>query len=95
VCMGLDRAPGHGLKLHLSGCIGGIFDRRPLGFFLAEALRNSFPSFLVAHSHQNQLCAHALGNYVDYHCNGVLELHLVLRFSSAARACGNVGPQTC
>jgi hypothetical protein len=46
--MGLGRAPSHGSKLRLSGCIGGIFDRKSLGFFPAMALQSSSPSSLVA-----------------------------------------------
>jgi hypothetical protein len=39
LCMGLDRALRHGLKLHLFGCIGGggVFDRKSLGFFPMKA----------------------------------------------------------
>jgi hypothetical protein len=82
LCMGLGRAPGHGLKLRLISCIGGIFDRKSLGFFPVKALRSFSPSSLVAHIHQNRCYIHFLGSCVSYHYNEVLELCLVLRLSS-------------
>jgi hypothetical protein len=72
----------------------GIFDGKPLGFFPVKALRSSSPSFLVAHTHQSQCCAQALGSCVCYHCNRVLELRLVLQLSSIARVYGNAGSLT-
>jgi hypothetical protein len=53
LCMGLGRTPDNGLKLYLFGCIGGIIDRKSLGFFLAKALRCSSPSSLAARNHQS------------------------------------------
>jgi hypothetical protein len=61
-----------------SSCIGGIFDRKLLGFFPAKALQSSFPSSLVVCHYQNQCFVWASGNCTDYHCNVVSELHLVL-----------------
>jgi hypothetical protein len=56
LCMGLGDAPSHGSKLHLSGYIGGIFDRKSLDFFLAKALQSFYPSSLVTYNHQSRCC---------------------------------------
>jgi hypothetical protein len=77
LCMGLGRALGHGSKLRLSGCIGGIFDRKSLGFFPVKAHQSSSPSSLVVCNHQSRYCAHASSSYVGYHYNRVLELRMV------------------
>jgi hypothetical protein len=92
--MGLGRALGHGSKHRLSGCIGGVFNRKSLGFFPVKALQSFSPSSLVARNHHSRCYVQALGSWVGYHYNEVLELRLVLQLSSITRVCGNAGPPT-
>jgi hypothetical protein len=94
--VGVDHDRSCDLELHPFGCMGGeIFEGRSMGFIPVEMVRNSSPNSLVARNHQNQCYAHAWGRCADYHCNGVLWLHLVLILPSTAQACGNAGSLTC
>jgi hypothetical protein len=56
---------------------------------------NSSPSSLEVHNRQTQCSVRALGSCTGCHCNRVLELHLILEPSSAARACESAEPQPC
>jgi hypothetical protein len=72
----------------------GVFNRKSLGFFPAKALQSFSPSSLVARNHHSRCYVQALGSWVGYHYNEVLELRLVLQLSSVTRVCGNAGPPT-
>jgi hypothetical protein len=95
MCRDLDRDLDPDLACHLFGCPARIFGRMFLDVFLAEVLQNSFPNFLVAHSHLNRYCAPVWGSFTDFHYTEVLDLRRALKHSSAAQACGNAGSQTC
>jgi hypothetical protein len=87
--------PDRGLKLRPVGCAGGIFGRKHLGFFHANASRSSSTNFLVSNDCQSRCCAPVWGNDTDCHCIRDLGLRLILEPFFVVRVCRSAGSSTC